>query len=278
MQKLIGAGEKTGKLGLVLNSLKDLLRIRMRMQQELRQATQMPLITLVIACVLIGGIFIFILPHFEGLYTSLNCSLPAATQMALSISRKLHSVPAAIIGLSVLLIIPLANRYARSFPRFNYGIDTISMQLPLISKLLIYKELIIFSTVIEIFLRSGLPLAEALDHAIDASSNTLFKKTLQEALNELLHGQSLSSALQLHPSPFIDEQLIALIHIGEQSGTLDALMYKAGIMYQEKLNATLHTITALATPLLTIFIGLLIGGLMITIYLPIFKLGSLFNP
>ncbi len=277
VRHLVAAGEKTGNLGVVLAHIKELLHIRLIVHQQLRRAAVMPLVTCLISLALAGSIFVFVLPYFEQLYQSLNCPLPRATAYALGISRLLNSWKGAA-GLIGMISLILALKYASALPRVKRFIDGWSIRMPVIGSIIVYKELIIFTSVLEMFLLAGLPLAQALEHVINATTNTTVKGILQNAMDGILHGQPLSRALQDQQSPLIDEQLIALIHVGEQSGTLATMLHKANQLYRDKLNAQLHVITTLITPLLTVVLGLLVGGLMITMYLPIFNVGALFKP
>lgn len=274
--QLISVGQQSGRLGQILETLSQALKRQMALQQQLRQAALMPLITLSISLILTGSILFFVMPHFEALYRSLNTPLPHATRTVLAISRFIHSwwglASLAIIlaGLRALVLLGKATRV-----RKQLGI--ITLYLPIVAPIIIAAELIMFMQTITTFLAAGLPLAQALKQAEQSAQNYLFQQEIAKITAHILEGHTLSDTLASSNHLFFDPQLIALVRVGENTGLLGPVLENARTIYEKKLSKSLHTLTTIFSPLLMVFIGVGIGGMMITMYLPIFSLGNLFG-
>ncbi len=275
--QLLAVGEKTGKLERVLGGLSEHLKQQTALQQQLKQAALMPLVTLAISLLLIWCILFFVMPYFQSLYQSLNSPLPSATSTVLAISRFLHSwlgiacILASFVGLRLLCQIH-AIRYMREI--FDHAV----LFIPVLGPIIIYTDLIMFMQTITIFLASGIPLSIALEQTEKTAKNSLFKSQIKQVMQDILEGNTLSNALIKSKNYFFDAQLAALVRVGEHTGLLGPVLEKASTVYQRRLSAALHTITTIFSPLLIIFIGLCIGGLMVIMYLPILGLGNLFVP
>lgn len=272
---MVKVGEKTGKLGLVLEDLKTSLTQERWLQQELRRAALAPGLTLMVAILLIGGILIFIVPHFQLLYQSLATPLPAATQWLLSLHNAIWSGWGLACFLALIASIGIFKILLKNIP-IRRWVQTACLQLPIINRIIINSCLISFTQTLSLFLDSGLALTQALHYIQQTTHNLVFKSEVEKISSTILDGGSLYDAINTSNSVFFDEQFLALIQVGERSGKLAQVLKSACLQYQEIFASYLHTITTLFAPILMIFIGLLVGGIMVLIYLPIFSLGNLF--
>jgi type IV pilus assembly protein PilC len=271
---LIGIGEKTGKLGLMLSTLKNQLLTQEAIKKQLKQAALMPLVTLTISLGLVGSIVIFVVPHFDALYKSMNASLPGLTKGMISLSRALRSWggPVALMGLIVTILLL---KRVFTYKTIKPYLERITLHLPLIKSCIITRDVISFLQTLHVYAVSGLPLTMALDQSLLDPSSQVFKHHLHNLQHMVMEGKNLSDALEMIGPPFFDAQTIALIRVGEHSGTMTSVLEKTLQRQQQKLTSTLHTATTIFAPLLMVVVGLCIGGLMIMLYLPIFNLGSL---
>lgn len=274
--QIIEVGEKTGKLGLVLENLKDTLTQRYLLEQQLKQAALAPAITLTVAVLLIGGILAFIVPHFQSLYQSLGSSLPPATQFLLSLQKNLCSWYGLALVLALIATVGIFKALLKNVTLKRW-IQVLSLHLPLTRRIVINSSLISFTQTLSLFLTSGLPLTQALEHIGQTAQNLIFKAEIEKISSAILEGGSLHDAITSNNSQFFDAQFLALVTVGERSGKLAEVLKSATARYQDVLTSQLHTITTIFAPLLMIIIGLLIGAIMVLIYLPIFSLGNLFG-
>jgi type II secretory pathway component PulF len=277
MIDIIALGEKTGNLGITLANLKKHLEQQQALRSQLKQAALSPLATLVIAVALLWAIFVFVVPQMEVLYHTLNRPLPHATRLAFGISHFLSSWfgMAAIAG--TLLIPWLCHRINLS-PLRAKTTEAILLRLPIVNTMLINKQRLNFLQTLHLFLSSGLPLLTALEHAQETTKSPAFKAQLATLHQAIMQGQTLTQALEANPNIFIDQTLIALIDVGENTGALVPIIEQAQSAYEQQLTANLAVFTTLFSPLLMIVVGLCIGGLIMIIYIPVFNLPSLFNP
>jgi len=272
---LVAAGERTGKLASILNELTTYLLDQYYLQKKIRQAAFAPLLTLAVSLVIIMGIFVFILPQFQTLYESVDQTLPVTTQLILNISSILRSWYVLVIMFACITLVLLLKKFVLA--RLKHYLDTAIIMYGPANSMTTLKERISLLQTLALFLSSGLQLTDALDQAHNSTQTIHIKTKIAGIINALHEGRSVSHAFRTAGKPLIDEQLIALVHVGEQAGSLDKIFAKAASMCQEKLNTRIHRLTTVLPPLMMIFVGLIIGILMIVIYQPIFKMGSLFK-
>lgn len=274
INQLIAAGERTGKLGPALENLTRHLAEQQNIKKQFHQATLAPLVTLGTALVLLLVVITFIFPYFESLYQSLGSPIPAATKYILQLShlvRSWHGAALAGLGIIMLWFVGLV----ASQPRIKRFFSRIAISIPLIGPIIIRRNTLLFVQTLSLFLSSGLPLTTALEYAQNTVSNSICKDEIRKIYNAILEGKSLSTAIQAINSRFFDQQLTALILVGECSGTLDQILFTTAQQLSSAFSDNLKTLSTLFTPLLMIVVGLIIGGIMIALYLPIFNLSSL---
>jgi type IV pilus assembly protein PilC len=274
--QLVGTGEKTGTLGLILNYIVEDLKLRCKLNDQLKQALLQPLITLSTAIVLLWGILVFILPHFQTLYQSMGSTLPRLTANTLALSNFLCSTLGFITIFTIIGFFIAFFRIVQR-PFFKPLRDNLLINIPLVARIIVTVEQIHCLQTVNLFLSSGLPLTQALQQAESVAQNHVFKLTLQRAIQSITQGSSFSQALNNSNNPFFRKTVIALIEIGEQTGMLSIVLDKAQASLHQDLILKLSLISNLFSPLLMIFMGFVIGGLLVIIYLPIFSLGNLWK-
>lgn len=274
--QVVHVGEKTGKLDIVLESLKNNLVQQMQLRQNLKRATLAPLITLGVAFLLISGILFFILPHFQSLYQSLGSTLPPATQRLLYFHSIISSSYGFVLLGAVVAVIALIKIMLKQSLIKHYA-QALTLKIPILNRIIIDSNLIIFIQTVSLYLSSGLPLTQALDEIKNATQNLIFRREIAKVAVAILEGSCLYDAIKSCDSQFFDEQFLALIQVGEQSGKLGIVLNNACARYQNMLAERLQSIITIFSPLLMIIIGLIIGWIMVLMYLPIFSLGNLFG-
>lgn len=274
--QLIDAGEQTGHLPTVLEHLTQYLEATLLLRSQIKRALLMPLITLSFSLVLLWTILIFVIPHFESLYQSLGCAIPPLTRTVLILSATLSSW----WGFTLVLgLLPLAFivRQCTKHPTVRHSINTILLHIPYLKTVITGREVLRLLELLTLFIRAGIPLSLGLEQALEGTNIPEFKKHIAHTLNAITEGKSLSKAFEEIGLPYFDAQLIALIRVGEHAHSLDAMLTKAIAVSRHTLSGKLHTISNIAAPLFMVCVGLLIGGLMALMYMPILNLGSLFS-
>jgi len=271
---LVAAGEKTGHLGPVLEHLKNYLNATITLRAQLKKALMMPLITFSLSLTLLWVILIFVIPHFSTLYQSLGCSIPASTQFVIHLSNLFSSWLGFIFVASVIPVFFIIKNCLK-IPSFKQKIHSVLLHVPFVGTLSIQREVFRLLELLTLFLRSGFPLTQALEHAQQSTSTTVFQNHIQHLLTMIIEGKTLSQGLEEIGSPFFDAHLIALVAVGEHANALAPMLEKATTLYKNRLSATLHTLSTIAAPLFMVGVGIIIGGLMILMYLPILNLGTL---
>jgi len=276
MIQLIATGEQTGKLEPVIKALKEYLVRQKWLRDKLKQAALMPMVTLLISGGLIASIFLFIMPSLSTLYQSMGCPMPPATQCALTISNIISSWVGLVLLAGCIGCVALCKKIA-GIKAIKANTDKLKLHLPWIWTIVKNSELATFTQTLSLFLSSGMPLTKALEQAQSIAQNSYVKECLGKLSLGIAEGKTLSSALEGGDQRLFDPQLIAIVRVGEHAGTLDTVLKTAQEQYQNKLDASLNAFSTLFSPILMIFVGLCIGGLMVVIYLPIFSLGNLFG-
>jgi len=273
MTHIIASGEQTGKLAQALEQLTIHMQQQTTIKQHLKRAALAPLLTLSIALIMVISIIYFLVPHFESLYQSLNSPIPASTQLLLTISTVLHSWQGLIVVLLGLMLISTSSMLMR-IPSIKRFLDKIMLHIPLLKTIIIQHNMILVLQTITIFLESGLSLATALEQAQKTIHNEVFRRELCILINAIFSGKDLSATMQTHTFLLFDKEIAALVHVGEQSGTLTQTLQKVIAQQQKSLSDRLHAITTLLSPVLMIVVGLIIGGIMAMLYMPLFNLGD----
>src|SRR6185312_7652881 len=230
-----------------------------------------PAAVLVVAVVVTVILLIFVIPEFEGLYKGFGANLPAFTQMVINIS---HFVQHRGIYLAVLAgggIFAFLYFYKRSRPMRQF-LDRISLKLPIIGPILVKAAIARYARTLSTMFAAGVPLVEALQSVAGATGNIVYEDAVLKMKDEVATGQRLQRAME-HTGLFRN-MVVQMIAVGEESGSLDAMSGKVASFYEEDVDAAVDSMSSLIEPLIMMVLGVLVGGLVIAMYLPIFKLGA----
>jgi len=274
MVHIVRAGENSGKLGFVLQSLTNYLNDRLTLIKRLKYASLLPGITIIFAFLIVLGIFIFVIPQFESLFTAMDQPIPDSTKIVMKISSFLRSQNA-FFGFLIFLSLLLFFRVALCFDKVKKLKDKFVLHIYFLNKIFLLFDLIAFLQILSMFLKSGVPLKGALELGAETVKNNYFKEKIYIVLDCVVEGQSLEDALNHVGQKFFPDNLLAVVNVGENAGNLDFMLQKAADFFQEELKNKLQVLTTIFQPALMIIIGLLIVFLMLSVYLPIFNMASL---
>lgn len=267
---LIETGETTGQLGKALMQLVDYLKSLQHYKQKIKKALYYPMAVLIVAIGITVGLIEFVIPQFQETFTAFGSHLPALTRGLILLSDILRHHLLSLTFVSI--IIPAGFRYLKSRMSFLQVYHKVLLKCPYLGRLLITLSLFLWSKIVNTGLKAGIPLVEALHLASRAISNLILRQKL-EALTVLLkRGHSLQHAMQ--KTQLFSPYAIQLVAIGEQTGRLENLLDKLSEIYQEKLEAFLDLISELLEPIIMLLLAVLASFLIIALYLPVFRIGS----
>lgn len=271
---VIRSGEHSGRLGFALKSLGNYLNERLILKNKFKKAALLPSITLGFAFLIIWGVFVFVVPQFESLFTSMEKEIPASTKFVMKISNFLRSNKFLIFLLGFFLIIFFL-RVLLQQENVKKIKDKFLLKIYLLNKIFLISDLISFLQSLSMFLSTGINLSSALEFSVNTVQNSYLKEKVFQLKEHVTQGKSFEESLTLIGTSFFPENLVAVVSVGEQTGNLDVMLQKAASFFQEDLNNSLQFILTIFQPVLMVLIGLLVAFLMLAVYMPIFNMASL---
>lgn len=268
---LVKAGESAGVLDTVLDTIATYKENIENIKGKIKKAMFYPAAVLSIAVIVSCILLIFVIPQFEAVFKGMGADLPAFTQMLIDLSRFMTSywwLMLLIFGGSVFGIITL---YKRS-ERFAHFIGRMLLKIPVIGQILRQSAIARFARTLGVTFRAGVPLVEALDSVGNATGSVVYNDAVKRVREDVAVGHQLQLAMkQTNLFPNMVTQMVA---IGEEAGALDAMLFKIAEFYETEVNNAVDALSSLLEPMIMVVIGTIVGGMVIGMYLPIFKLGS----
>lgn len=268
---LIHLGESSGTLELALERIADYQEKSLLLKKQIQQALFYPAIILCTAVIISLLMLILVVPGFADLFQSMNKPLPLFTGKVIQFSHFLRNdFWFLFISLSLISILML---YLRSLNQFKRYFDACILKLPIFNTF--YKKIFLTRLMrnLSVVFSAGLPINEALKLMAQTSNSLTYKNLILTAQQKVLAGQPLHIALQ--QNSLVNTLIIQMIKVGEESGTLDVMLEKIADIHQNDLESAITYLTRSLEPLIMIILGVLIGGILIAMYLPIFKLGTI---
>lgn len=270
--EIIATGEMTGKLDESFEQLASLLEKSIKLQKNLKKAMRYPLFLLSVAIIVSLIMLLFVLPKFADIYRDFDAELPFFTQciidIADSLQRSWHIVCMILVGSFFVF-----QRYISK--RYRNKIEIALMKLPFVNKIIQTSCLTQIFQTIAITQKAGIPLLAGLTAAANASYHCVYRNSVLQIISGIEQGHSFSHVLHLQPCfPNLCRQLI---HVGEQSGTLDLMLSRLALYYEVQNQTLIENLSQAFEPLLMLVLSVIIGGLIIAIYLPIFQLGEVIH-
>ena len=268
---LVDAGEQSGTLDVMLAKLatyKEKIEI---IKRKIKKALFYPAAVLTVAFLVTAALLIFVVPQFESLFRGFGADLPMMTRMVVSMSEFFQSYWWLIFGVLMGIIFGFTYGRKRSH-KFSTLIDRVSLKLPIVGVVLEKAAIARFARTLSITFAAGLPLVDALKSVAGATGNILFAEATHKIREEVSTGQPMNVAMkarQLFPP-----MAVQMVAIGEESGTLEQMLSKIADFYEGEVDDAVDALSTLLEPVIMAILGVLVGGLVVAMYLPIFKLGS----
>lgn len=272
--QLIEVGEESGNLPQVLSRLTDLLKKRIHLRRMIIKSLSYPVFVLLLSFVVVTAILVLIVPRFKDIYSRFGGDLPGITRFTLACSDLLISYFPWVFLLVFAFLALLAVAKRTETGRGIY--DRISLSLPLMGTLFHTYEIAGFAKSFSILVHSGITVTSGLE-LIGASIDRIPIRDSIKAANDLIrNGQSMAESFDLQ-RPWLPELLNRMVAVGEKSGNLPEMLEHVAEFYEEEFNNSVETVASLIEPVLIVFLGLIIGTIVISLYLPIFGMAQLIS-
>jgi type IV pilus assembly protein PilC len=266
--QMLRSGEVSGALSETLDRLASYLEFSVDLKRRVTAAMTYPLIVVAIAVLLFAGMMIWIVPAFEEIYRDLGGALPRPTQLLVEISRLIRAR-----ALHMLLCVAAAavvlSRLKRT-PWAGYAWDWLALRIPVFGTIRQKTALTRFAESLAQTLRNGIPILTALELSGMVTGNKVYERAIRNARVMVARGEPLS--VTLRKERCFPGMLIKMVAVGEKTGTTDAMLARVAQFYGKEVSAMLTALTSLVEPMLIIVVGLLVGGMVLGMFLPIFKL------
>ncbi len=268
---LVASGESSGTLETMLDRVATYKEKTEALKAKIKKAMTYPIAVIVVAIVVTAILLIKVVPQFASTFQSFGSDLPAFTKMVVAMSEWMQAnwmlCAAIIVGVGV----GFTQARQRS-QAFSDKVDAITLKLPVVGGIVHDAVIARFSRTLATTFAAGVPLVEALDSVRGAAGNAVYKEGITRVRDDVTSGQTLYNALR--STALFPTMLLQMVAIGEESGSLDAMLDKVANYYEEAVDNQVDGLTSLLEPLIMSVLGILVGGLMIAMYLPIFMLGS----
>jgi type IV pilus assembly protein PilC len=268
---LVAAGEQAGVLDILLDKIATYKEKTESIKGKIKKALFYPAAVIVVAIVVTSIIMLFVIPQFKALFASFGADLPAFTLMVIGISDFMNEWWWAIllaIGAAVYAIGSLFKRSAK----FRELIDRASLKIPIIGPILNKAAIARFARTLSTMFAAGVPLVEALESVAGATGNVVYSSAVRQMREEVATGQALQ--LSMRQRNLFPHMVIQMTAIGEESGALDDMLAKVADFYEEEVDNAVDGLSSLLEPMIMVVIGGLVGGLVVAMYLPIFKMAA----
>lgn len=268
---LVGAGEQAGILDNLLDRLATYKEKILAIKSKIKSALFYPIAVIIVAALVITVIMLFVVPEFKNVFTSFGADLPVPTQIVISMSDFFVDYWYLIFGIIFGVVSAIGYLYRRS-PAMQNAVDRAILQLPVVGEIVRKATVARWTRTLSTMFAAGVPLVEALDSVGGASGNHVYLVATKQIQTEVSTGSSLTVAMQnVNVFPTM---VIQMVSIGEESGQLDAMLGRVADFFEQEVDDAVAGLSTLLEPIIMVFLGVVIGGLVVAMYLPIFKLGA----
>ena len=267
---MVAAGEAGGILDVILRRLSAYMEKAAKLKAQVKGAMTYPIVTLCIAFGVLAVILVFVIPVFQEMFADFGAALPAPTQIVVNMSNFVKSRILYIIGAIVLIIFAFKRFYKTEKGREL--IDDLFLKMPVIGILIRKVAVAKFTRTMGTMLSSGVAILEALDIVAKTAGNKTIEKAIYKVRSGIAEGQTIADPLS--ETGVFPPMVCSMIAVGESTGAIDAMMEKIADFYDEEVDQAVENLTAMIEPFMLVFLGVTIGGLVISMYLPIFQLAG----
>ncbi|MFU8788869.1 MAG: type II secretion system F family protein [Methylobacter sp.] len=268
---LVEAGEQAGVLETLLDKIATYKEKTESMKKKIKKALTYPIAVIVVAFIVTTILLIFVVPVFDDMFKSFGADLPAFTKMVVSMSEWMQAWWYVVVGIVVATVYTFGYFKKRS-KAFNHFLDKTLLKIPVVGLILNKSAVARFARTLATMSAAGVPLVEALESVAGACGNIIYTEAVLKMREDVATGQRLQFAMQqvdLWPN-----MVIQMVAIGEESGAMDSMLLKVADFFDEEVDNLVDNLSSLMEPIIMVILGILVGGLIVAMYLPIFKMGA----
>ncbi len=268
---LIESGEASGSLETMLDRVALYKEKTEALKQKIKKAVKYPIAVVCVAVIVTGILLVKVVPTFQELFQGFGAELPAFTQFVIDLSEGLQSNFLMVLLVGAALVIGFTEARKRS-QGFRDAVDRLLLRIPVVGPITHKATVARFARTLSTTFAAGVPLIEALDACAGATGNVVYRKAVLQVKEDVATGQQLQFAMR--STGVFPAMALQMTAIGEESGALDAMLAKVATYYEDEVDNLVDGLTSMLEPLIMAILGVLIGGLIIAMYLPIFQLGA----
>ncbi|KPX91249.1 type II secretion system F family protein [Pseudomonas meliae] len=268
---LVDAGEQAGALESLLDRVASYKEKTEKLKAKIKKAMTYPAAVLIVAVIVSGILLIKVVPQFQSVFAGFGAELPTFTLMVIGLSEVVQKWWLAIVGLFFASVFIFKRAYKRS-QKFRDSLDRFLLKIPVIGPLIFKSSVARYARTLATTFAAGVPLVEALDSVAGATGNVVFRNAVNKVKQDVSTGMQLNFSMR--STGVFPSLAIQMTAIGEESGALDSMLDKVATYYEDEVDNMVDSLTSLMEPMIMAVLGVVVGGLVIAMYLPIFKLGD----
>lgn len=268
---LVEAGEQAGALETLLDKIATYKEKTEAIKKKIKKALTYPIAVLVIAFIVTAVLLVFVIPQFEELFSGFGADLPAFTQMVVDLSYFVRDK-------GFLIVIGIAGFFSgfmyvkKRSRKFRENLDRLALKIPVVGDIITKAAIARFARTLSTMFSAGVPLVEALQSVSGATGNIVFELAVLQMRDQVSTGQQLNVAME--QTGRFPNMVVQMIAIGEESGAIDSMASKVADFFEAEVDDAVDNLSSLMEPMIMAILGVLVGGLVVAMYLPIFKMGS----
>ena len=268
---LVDAGEQSGALETMLDRVATYKEKTESLKAKVKKAMTYPIAVLVVAVIVSGILLIKVVPQFEEVFAGFGAELPAFTQFVIGISEVTQAYWYVFLFgvIAAIFIFQQAHRRSKGLREF---LDRVALRLPVAGNIIEKSAIARFARTLATTFAAGVPLVDALNSVAGATGNSVYRDAVLRVRDDVSTGQQLNFSMR--STGVFPNMVIQMVAIGEEAGALDDMLEKSAVYYEEQVDNAVDNLTALMEPMIMAVLGVLVGGLIIAMYLPIFQLGA----
>ena len=268
---LVKAGESAGVLDTVLDTIASYKENIESLKGKIKKAMFYPAIVIAVAILVSCVLLMFVVPQFESVFKNFGADLPAFTQMLVNASRFLVSYWWMVLLIFAGSVFGLIVVYKRS-EKMQHFVGRMLLKLPVVGEILRQSAIARFARTLGVTFRAGVPLVEALDSVANATGSVVYNDAVKRVREDVAVGHQLQLAMR--QTNLFPNMVVQMVAIGEEAGALDKMLFKVAEFFEEEVNNAVDALASLLEPFIMVIIGVLVGGMVVGMYLPIFKLAA----
>ena len=268
---LVAAGEQAGILDGILDKVATYKEKIEAIKGKIKSALFYPAAVLIVAFIITAILLIYVIPQFESLFQGFGADLPALTKMVIDLSRTFQEWWYLIFGSIVGTVVFISYTYKRSL-KMQHTVDRLILRAPIIGEIVKKATIARFARTLATMFAAGVPLVESLDSVAGATGNRVYFEGTHQIKGDVSTGTQLQTAM--NSTGLFPNMVVQMVAIGEESGELDTMLSKVADFYEQEVDDAVAGLSSLLEPIIMAFLGVVVGGLVIAMYLPIFKMAA----